>query len=269
MDDPNKIVNRSRELGQIVDFGKTASDYGRHRAGFPPEFFDRLEMLGIIARGRRALDAGTGTGTIARGLAARGMIVAGLDRSASMLQEADRLAREAGLDVRFVEATAEATGMETASLDLVTAGQCWHWFDRKQAAAEAMRILVPGGKLVLGHFDWIPLAGNMVEATEKLIERFNPKWTLGGGMGIHPQYLSGLSTSGFKNLETHSFDLDIPYSHEDWRGRIRASAGVGASLPPDKVAEFDAALAKILSARWPQEPMSVLHRTWTVIASKP
>jgi ubiquinone/menaquinone biosynthesis C-methylase UbiE len=261
-------VNQARELGKIVDFGKTAADYRRHRAGFQPEFFDRLAARDIVARGRRALDIGTGTGTIARGLAARGMIVTGLDRSASMLAEADRLAREAGLTVRFVEATAEATGMETASLDLVTAGQCWHWFDRKQAAAEAMRILVSGGKLVLGHFDWIPLPGNMVDATEKLIEQFNPKWTLGGGMGIHPQYLSGLSTAGFKNIETYSFDLDVPYTHEDWRGRIRASAGVGASLPPDKVAEFDAALKKILAERWPEEPMPVLHRTWTAIASK-
>jgi SAM-dependent methyltransferase len=269
MADSNKTAGELRELGKIVDFGKTAADYGRHRAGFQPEFFDRLEKIGIVARGRRALDLGTGTGTIARGLAARGMIVTGLDRSTSMLAEADRLAREAGLEVKFVEGTAETTGMETSRLDLVTAGQCWHWFDRKQASAEAMRILVPGGQLVLGNFDWIPLPGNMIDATEKLIEQFNPKWTLGGGMGIHPVFLSGLSVAGFRNIETYSFDLDIPYSHEDWRGRIRASAGVGASLPPEKVAEFDAALKKILAERWPDEPMPVLHRTWTVIATRP
>ncbi len=269
MADPDRIVKNARELGKIVDFGKTATDYGRHRAGFSPEFFDRLAVAGIVARGRRALDLGTGTGTIARGLAARGMIATGLDRSASMLAEADRLAREAGLTVRFVEATAEETGMDAGSFDVVMAGQCWHWFDRKRAAEEVLRVLAPGGKLVLGHFDWIPLPGNMVDATEKLIEQFNPKWTLGGGMGIHPQYLSGLSVAGFKNIETYSFDLDVPYSHEDWRGRIRASAGVGASLPPDRVAEFDAALAKILAERWPEQPMPVLHRTWTVTASKP
>ncbi len=268
MADPNRIVKNASDLGKMVDFGKTAADYGRHRAGFQPEFFDRLAARDIVVRGHRALDLGTGTGTIARGLAARGMITTGLDRSSSMLAEAERLAREAGLKLRFVEATAEETGMEAARFDVVMAGQCWHWFDRKRAAHEVMRILVPGGKLVLGHFDWIPLPGNVVEATEKLIEQCNPKWTLGGGMGIHPQYLSGLSVAGFTNIETYSFDLEVPYTHEDWRGRIRASAGVGASLPPDKVAEFDRALAKILAARWPEEPMPVLHRTWTVIASK-
>jgi ubiquinone/menaquinone biosynthesis C-methylase UbiE len=55
-----------------ADFGKTAIDYGRHRAGFPDEFFDRLAKSGIIRTGMRALDLGTGTGTVARGLALRG-----------------------------------------------------------------------------------------------------------------------------------------------------------------------------------------------------
>ena len=52
-----------------ADFGKTAADYGRHRAGFPDEFFERLAAMEIIRGGIRALDVGTGTGTIARGLA--------------------------------------------------------------------------------------------------------------------------------------------------------------------------------------------------------
>ncbi len=58
---------RFKEL--TADFGKTANDYGRHRAGFPDEFFERLKALGILRAGMRALDLGTGTGTIARGLA--------------------------------------------------------------------------------------------------------------------------------------------------------------------------------------------------------
>ncbi|MEA2680480.1 MAG: hypothetical protein QOK03_2202, partial [Candidatus Binataceae bacterium] len=63
-----------------ADFGKTAADYGRHRAGFPDEFFERLGAMEIIRGGIRALDVGTGTGTIARGLVLRGCDVTGLDR---------------------------------------------------------------------------------------------------------------------------------------------------------------------------------------------
>jgi len=55
-----------------IDFGKTASDYARHRAGFPDAFFERLFSDGTVRPGQSVLDLGTGTGTVARGLALRG-----------------------------------------------------------------------------------------------------------------------------------------------------------------------------------------------------
>jgi len=54
-----------------VDFGKTAGDYGKYRAGFPDQLFDRLFSAGIVREGETALDLGTGTGTLARGFALR------------------------------------------------------------------------------------------------------------------------------------------------------------------------------------------------------
>ncbi|HWJ39731.1 MAG TPA: class I SAM-dependent methyltransferase, partial [Candidatus Limnocylindrales bacterium] len=126
-----------------ADFGKTASDYGRHRAGFPDEFFDRLAASGILRAGMRALDLGTGTGTIARGLALRGCEVIGLDRSVSLMEQAAELDRVAAVVVKYVNAAAEETGLPAAEFDLVTAGQCWHWFDRPRAAAETRRVLKP------------------------------------------------------------------------------------------------------------------------------
>ena len=54
------------------DFGKTSSDYSKHRAGFPPSFFVRLRERGIGLSRQRILDLGTGTGTLARGFASAG-----------------------------------------------------------------------------------------------------------------------------------------------------------------------------------------------------
>ncbi|MFP6729304.1 MAG: class I SAM-dependent methyltransferase [Alphaproteobacteria bacterium] len=153
-----------------IDFGKTASDYGAHRAGFPEALYDRLAVFGIGKAGQRLLDLGTGTGALGRGFARAGCKVTGLDPSDALIEEAKRLDGEAGVTTTdYVIARAEETGFPDHAFDVVTAGQCWHWFDRPAAASEAARLLKPDGALVIAHFDWIPLPGNLAEATERLI----------------------------------------------------------------------------------------------------
>lgn len=258
-----------RELGGRIDFGKTAGDYAKHRAGFPEEFFARLEAMGIIHAGMKALDLGTGTGTVARGLARHGLETTGLDKSTALMEQAKLLDAEAGLAVRYVERTAEATGFADRTFDVVTAGQCWHWFKREDAAREVRRILKPGGHLVICHFDWIPLPGNVADATENLIRAYNDAWNLWGGTGMYPQWMRDLGEGGFRQIESFTFDMDTPYSHEAWRGRIRASAGIGASsMTSEKVAAFDAELASVLREKFP-EPMTVLHRIFAAIGMAP
>lgn len=253
-----------------VDFGKTAMDYGRYRAGFPPALFQRLhDQFGIGVAGQRLLDLGTGTGTLARGFAKQRAIVIGLDKAVPLMTEAQRLDAEAGVSITYREGVAEDTGLPASSFEVVTAGQCWHWFDRPKAAAEVWRLLVAGGWLVIAHFDWLPLPSNMVEAMETLVVQHNPAWHFGGTTGLHPQWLPDVSMAGFKDLETFSFDVDVPYSHEGWRGRIRASSGVAASLTPEQVQQFDAEHAAILAERFPEEPLLVPHRVWALVARKP
>lgn len=252
-----------------VDFGRTAEDYARHRAGFPEELFERLAERGVGRPGQRILDMGSGTGSLARGFARRGARVAALDLSEELLAQARVLAAEQGVEIETICAPAENSGLTAASFDVVAAGQCWHWFDRPRAAAEARRLLVPGGALLICHFDWLPLPGNMVAATEALIERHNPAWSLGGGTGLYPAWLVDAARAGFGGIETFSFDTRVPYSHEAWRGRIRASAGVGGSLAPDAVAAVDRALAALLAAEFPEDPLHVPHRCFAVTAAAP
>jgi SAM-dependent methyltransferase len=252
-----------------IDFGKTASDYAKYRAGFPDRFFDRLFADGIVAARDRVLDLGTGTGTVARGLAKRGCIVTALDRSDALIEQARALAREEGVDIRFVQAHAEETGLPDGSFDVVIAGQCWHWFDRKRAALEARRLLVPSGRLVSAHFDWLPLPATVVEATESLIREHNPKWTFYGGTGIHPWDFADFSHGGFVDLQSFSFDIDVPYSREGWLGRIRASAGVAASLPPEAVERFNAEHRELLARAFPDEPLLIPHRVFAVYGRAP
>ncbi len=257
------------EPGVDPDFGLTAADYARHRAGFPAFLFDRLRELGIGLPGQRITDLGTGTGSLARGFAQSGCQVIGIDHAAAMLDAARALDTEAGVSIDYRVAPAEATGLPTASQDVVSAGQCWHWFDRPRAAAELRRLLKPGGCALIAHFDWIPLAGNLVQATEALIERHNPDWDMGGGSGLYPQWLRDLGEAGFKNIDSFSRDIDVSYTPTDWRGRIRASAGIGGSLAEAQVIAFDEALARILTREFPGDRLLVPHRCFAVTARAP
>lgn len=251
-----------------IDFGKTADDYARHRAGFPAEFFARIERLGLLRRGIAALDLGTGTGTLALGLAARGASVTALDPARAMLAQLEMRAKEHGVAIRTIEGRAERTGLPDGAFDLAIAGQCWHWFERPRAAEEARRLLAPGGALMMAHFDWLRVPGNVVEATEALIVKHSPAWTGAGKSAPYAPWYLDLRQAGFGGIESFSFESDVPYTHEAWRGRIRASAGIGAVLAPERVAVFDAEHAALLARDFPANPLSVPHRCWAVWGTK-
>ena len=235
-----------------VDFSSTASDYTKYRAGFPEKLFRRLEGHGIGEPGQRVVDLGTGTGSLARGVARRGARVVGVDVSDALMAQARALDAADGL--AFSTCSREprrpacprrrSTWSPRGVLALVR---------RPAAAQEARRLLLPGGKLCIAHFDWLAPRGSVVEATERLIEAHNPgqpkpHLVHAAGQGVYAPWLSDLSEAGFEAIETFSFDVDVPYSHEAWRGRIRASQGVGATLDPAAVARFDAEHAALLAS---------------------
>jgi 2-polyprenyl-3-methyl-5-hydroxy-6-metoxy-1,4-benzoquinol methylase len=259
----------SRRSKIMVDFGKTAVDYRKHRAGFPEAFIEALQRYGVGLPGQQIVDLGTGTGTLARNFAKTGAHVIGIDISELLLTQARAIAQEDQVAVEFQCAAAEETGLPAQTFDAVTAGQCWHWFDRPRVAAEARRLLKPGSMLVIAHFDWIPLPGNVVDLTERLIMRHNPAWTFGGGTGVHPAWFADMAIAGFDDLRSFSFDVLVTYSHEDWRGRIRASAGIAASLDMEQVEWFDTEHAAALRNTFPDDPLVIPHRIWAVLGRSP
>lgn len=250
-----------------TNFGNAAADYRKFRAGFPESIFERLSDFGIGRRAQRIIDLGTGTGTLARGFARRGCDVVGIDPDVRMLEQAAQLDAEIGVQITYVEGTAEATGLDDGIADAVSAGQCWHWFDRPRALMEVERLLMPRGKLVIAHFDWLPLPGNVVSATEELIMQYNPDWHLGGGNGQYPQWLPDLKESGMKGIQTFSYDLDVPYTPEAWIGRIRASAGV-AVLDSEAGKGFDDDLTRVLAEGFPVDLLAVPHRVFAIVCEK-
>ena len=260
-------ANRDHE-GRVIDFGRTAADYERFRPGFPDSFFDRVLDQRWAPAGKRVLDLGTGTGTLALGLAKRGLDATGLDIAPALLEVARQACRAQGVQARFVEGSAETTGLDDASFDLVSAGQCWWWFDEEAAIAEVKRVLVPGGRLLIASFSYQAIPGNVAERTEDLVLKHNPGWPLSGWTGVHPEHVRALDRGGFTQVESFSYMVDVPFTHEAWRGRVRTCNGVGSALGDEEADRFDRDLADTLKAEFPGE-LIVPHRIFAVSGIKP
>ena len=112
--------------------------------------------------------------------------------------------------------------------------------------------------------------GSVPEATELVIRQANPRWTLYGGTGRHPRWIDEVRQGGFSDVRSFEYDVLIPYTEAAWRGRIRASAGIGASLTHlREVEEFDRAHARLLADQFPGDLLRVPHRIYAVMALAP
>ena len=252
-----------------VDFGKAASSYARHRQGFPPDFYSRLEQVGVSFDGTTALDIGTGTGLFARAMAARGAQVTGLDSSASMLNEA-RAANGPGQAVRYVEGSAEKTGLPATSFDIVSAATCWHWFDRDAASREAARLLKPDGALVICHLDWRRGPTGVIELTSSICQMFNPGFrsTLPANTFQYPAWLGDIRTAGLGKTDVFGYSTSLRYTHEGWVERVKASASIGPAPTPSEVERFGKVFMEELRALQPAEPIEVEHSVFCVVARR-
>lgn len=253
-----------------VDFGRHSDDYAEYRPGFPPSFYRRIDAIVRIGESR-SLDLATGPGTVALELAARGSAVVGIDVSAGQLAAAKRVAKQRNLEDKasFRTGRAEATGLDADAFDLVTAGQCWHWFDSAAAMAEARRVLRPGGVLAIAHYSYLAEHAPVARETEDLILEFNPSWPMAGSPGVYPELIDDVIRGGFAFVEQFCYHHDEEFSHARWRGRMRTCNGVGSGgLAANEVVRFDEALGRLLSEKYP-DPFSVAHRVWCVVARKP
>lgn len=245
--------------GRVIDWGKTSDDYARHRPGPPDSFFARLASLGVGLPGQCVLDLGTGTGVLARRFAQAGCKVCASDISAEQITVAQRLAAHDGVSVKWHVARAEDPVFQPQAFDVVTANQCWLYFDPDAVLREVRRVLRPGGVLVTSHFSWLPRRDRIARDSEELVLKFNPQWQGANWAGQIPAQPRWAAERDVRVRSMFWYDEPVAFSREGWAGRMRACRGVAAALSADEVRAFDAAHQALLHNIAP-ESFSVLHR---------
>lgn len=129
-------------------FSDRVADYLRFRPDYPPALLAWLQRECGLGAHSRVADVGAGTGISSALLLAAGSRVTAIEPNAAM-----RAAAIAALGdqprFRAVDGRADATTLAAASVDLVTAAQAFHWFDRSAARREFRRILRPHGRVAI------------------------------------------------------------------------------------------------------------------------
>lgn len=129
-------------------FSGRVDNYVRYRPSYPRTVLDLLTSECGLTSASVVADIGSGTGILSRLFLENGNRVFGVEPNKKMRAAGERFL---GDHPHFVSVagTAEATTLDDAGVDIVTAGQAFHWFDVQRTRAEFGRILRPGGWVVV------------------------------------------------------------------------------------------------------------------------
>ena len=152
-------------------FSSRVGNYARCRPSYPPKIVEILRQECGLTSDSVIADVASGTGIFTRLLLETGNRVYGVEPNEAMRKAGEEyLANCPGFT--SIEGTAESTTLPDASIDLVTAAQAAHWFDRERALEEFQRILKPGGYLALIWNDRRKNATGFDREYEQLLENF-------------------------------------------------------------------------------------------------
>jgi SAM-dependent methyltransferase len=212
-------------------FSDRVEAYQKYRPGYPPAMVSSLlEKAGLNA-GAVAADVGSGTGIFTRLLLDHGLQVTAIEPNANM-----RLAAEAALSdfslFTSIDGSAEQTGLEDDSIDLVTAAQAMHWFCNAATKAEFQRILKPGGWLA---FIWNKRAVSepFQQAYDAILREYAPEYGEVNHMNLDTDDIAGFFRAG--SMELLHFDNSQSLDFGGLIGRLKSSSYCPAEDSPQYI----------------------------------
>ena len=204
----------------ISRFTRTVENYVKYRPGYPFEIVEFLQKTCQLNSQHIVADIASGTGFLTEIFLKNGNQVIGIEPNKDM-RTAGQYYLRGYSNFTSMDATAETTGLDDQSVDLITAGQAFHWFDPEKSRREFARILKPDG--------WVVLAWNMGKQNIPFMDDYNQIWSkyLAPPTSDNDSYLieEGLRkwyAPGIINFK--SFDNAQVVDFDGLRGRILSSS---------------------------------------------
>lgn len=220
-------------------FDSAVDHYVRHRLPYPPEMVADIVRRFALEDGiGRVLDIGCGPGPLTFGLHELGVRVTGIEPNAPMLAAARRKAADLGVDIPFVNKTAEAVGPEDGPARVALFGRSFHWTDRALVLQRLETVLEPGGGVVVVHEDTRTRAetriGQVVEALKK-------DWCpdgipAAGSRGHHEDYLAA---SAFSAVERVLYPVTRRWTVDDAVGHMFSTSYFNPERLGSRVDSFE------------------------------
>lgn len=249
------MIDRNIDEGKPFDWGRTSLDYAKYRDIYPQLFYDKIVEHKWCVTGQNVLDLGTGTGVLPRNMARYGAKWTGIDLSENQIQQAKILSE--GMDIKYETVGAEDIQFPDHSFDLITACQCFWYFDHKRLIPALLRMLKPQGRLLVLYMAWLPFADEIAGASEELVLQYNPKWS-GRGETMHPIEIPDCYWEQFELEYREEYPVKVHFTRESWNGRMKACRGIGASLSKEEISKWEKEHIELLKRIAPVE-FDILH----------
>lgn len=249
------IANKNIDNGNPFDWGRTSADYAKFRDIYPEKFYRKILERNLCTDGQSILDLGTGTGVLPRNMYRYGAKWTATDISENQIAQARILSE--GMDIDYHVTATEDIDFPDDSFDVVTACQCFWYFDHETLMPKLWRMLRQGGSILVLYMAWLPFEDKIAGESEKLVLKYNPDWS-GAGETVHPIWIPDCYKEKFELAYHEEFLLHVPFTRESWNGRMKACRGIGASLSEREIADWEEEHKKLLVQIAP-EKFEVLH----------
>lgn len=245
-----KITDNRIDAGKAFDWGRTSEDYAKYRDIYPEPFYQKIADKGLCIKGQRVLDLGTGTGVLPRNMYHYGAKWTGIDISSEQIEQAKKLTSSAGMNIEYCAVPAEKMNFPDKTFDVITACQCFQYFDYEKLMPALSRVLKDNGKFLILYMEWLPFDDAIAGASEKLVLKYNPQWS---GAGYTRQPIT-IPENNYFELETHEeYDIKVPFTRDSWNGRMKACRGIGASLSDEEIINWEKEHLALLEKIAPSE----------------